>query len=73
MQNMSDAFIIAGARTPIGAFLGAYQGLTATDLGGIAVAEAIRRSRLTSAEIDEVIMGNVISAGLGQAPARKRL
>ncbi len=68
---MSAAYLIAGARTPIGAFMGAFQSLTATDLGGIAIAKAIERSGLKPADIDEVIMGNVISAGLGQAPARQ--
>ncbi len=68
---MSAAYLIAGARTPIGSFMGAFQSLTATDLGGIAIAKAIERSGLKPADIDEVIMGNVISAGLGQAPARQ--
>lgn len=68
---MSEAFIIAGARTPIGSFLGAYQSFSATDLGGVAIAAALQRSSLSPGEIDEVIMGNVISAGLGQAPARQ--
>jgi acetyl-CoA C-acetyltransferase len=69
---MSTAFLISGARTPIGSFLGAYQTWSATDLGGIAIATAVQRSGVALADIDEVIMGNVISAGLGQAPAAKR-
>ncbi len=68
---MSAAYLISGARTPIGAFMGAFQSLSATDLGGIAVAKAIERSGLKLTDIDEVIMGNVVSAGLGQAPARQ--
>ncbi len=68
---MSTAFLISGARTPIGSFLGAFQTMSATDLGGIALANAIQRSGVPLADIDEVIMGNVISAGLGQAPARQ--
>jgi acetyl-CoA C-acetyltransferase len=68
---MSDAFIISGARTPIGSFLGAFSTLTATDLGAVAVQAAIERSGLQSSAIDEVIMGNVLQAGVGQAPARQ--
>ena len=68
---MSDAYIIAGVRTPIGGFLGGLSSISATDLGGIVVEHAVARSGLSAAQIDEVIMGNVISAGLGQAPARQ--
>ena len=68
---MADAYIIAGARTPIGSFLGAFKTLTATDLGGVAVKAAIERSGLVNEAIDEVIMGNVLQAGVGQAPARQ--
>ncbi len=68
---MSDAFIISGARTPIGSFLGAFKTLTATDLGGVAVKQAIHRAGLSVDQIDEVIMGNVLQAGVGQAPARQ--
>ncbi len=68
---MSDAFVISGARTPIGSFRGAFKTLTATDLGGVAVAGAIERSGLSNDQIDEVIMGNVLQAGVGQAPARQ--
>jgi acetyl-CoA C-acetyltransferase len=68
---MSQAFITAGVRTPIGAFLGGLSSLSATDLGGVVVAEAIARSGLAAEQIEEVIMGNVIGAGVGQAPARQ--
>ena len=68
---MADAFIISGARTPIGSFLGAFKTLTASDLGGVAVKAAIERSGLGNEAIDEVIMGNVLQAGVGQAPARQ--
>ncbi len=68
---MTRAFLIAGGRTPIGSFLGAFAGLTSTDLGGKAVKAALERSGLAPADIDEVIMGNVITAGVGQAPARQ--
>lgn len=68
---MSDAYIIAATRTPIGAFRGAFKTLSATDLGGAVVAETLGRSGLDAGAVDEVIMGNVISAGVGQAPARQ--
>ena len=68
---MSDAYIISGVRTPIGSFLGAFATLSATDLGGVAVQNAIAQSNISSEKIDEVIMGNVIGAGVGQAPARQ--
>ena len=68
---MTAAFLISGVRTPIGAFLGGLSTLSATDLGGIVVEQAIARSGVGNDAIDEVIMGNVISAGVGQAPARQ--
>jgi acetyl-CoA C-acetyltransferase len=68
---MSHAYLISGARTPIGSFLGGLSTLTATDLGGIAVKQAIERASLGLERIDEVIMGNVLGAGVGQAPARQ--
>jgi len=68
---MSDAWILAGARTPIGRFLGAYRDLPAPHLAAIAIREALIRASVAPEDVDEVIMGNVISAGLGQAPARQ--
>ena len=68
---MSSSYIISGCRTPIGRLLGALSPLSATELGAVAVREAIRRSSLDPAAVDEVILGNVLSAGLGQAPARQ--
>lgn len=68
---MSNSYLISGARTPIGSFLGSYQNFSATDLGGVVVKAAIERSGLTVDAIEEVIMGNVIQAGVGQAPARQ--
>ncbi len=68
---MSDAYIISGVRTPIGSFLGAFASLSATDLGGVVVQKAIEQSIVTPEQINEVIMGNVIGAGVGQAPARQ--
>jgi acetyl-CoA C-acetyltransferase len=68
---MSASYIISGCRTPVGKFQGALASVAATKLGAIAVAEAVRRAGLSVNQIDEVIMGNVLSAGLGQAPARQ--
>ncbi len=68
---MQDVVIVAAARTPIGKFNGAYRGLNATDLGAAAVRAAVARAAIDPAEVDECIMGNVVSAGLGQAPARQ--
>ena len=68
---MANSYIVAGCRTPIGRFLGSLSTIGATDLGAIAVREAVSRSTLGADRVDEVIMGNVLSAGLGQAPARQ--
>jgi len=68
---MTSSYLIAACRTPIGKFQGSLAGIPATKLGAIAVAEAVRRAGVPPEEIDEVIMGNVLSAGLGQAPARQ--
>jgi len=66
-----DAFILSAVRTPIGRFLGALADTPAPKLGGIAIAEAVRRAGIRSEQIEDVIMGNVVQAGLGQAPARQ--
>jgi acetyl-CoA C-acetyltransferase len=68
---MEDAVIVSAVRTPVGKFQGALNPLTAPQLGGIVVREAVRRAGLEPAQIDECIMGNVLSAGLGQNPARQ--
>ena len=67
----SDAVIVAATRTPTGRFLGGLSSLAATDLGGIVIREAIRRAGAPVERIDEVLMGNVVQAGAGQAPARQ--
>ena len=67
-----EPLILSAVRTPMGRFQGKLSKLSATDLGAIAVREAVLRAGLEQPdEIDEVLMGNVISAGLGQAPARQ--
>jgi acetyl-CoA C-acetyltransferase len=63
--------IVAGARTPIGKMSGALANLSAAELGGIAIAEALRRARVAPDEVDHVIMGQVLMAGQGQVPARQ--
>ncbi len=68
---MSSSFIISAARTPIGSFQGAFKTLSATDLGAVAVEAVVERSGLELGQINEVILGNVITAGVGQAPARQ--
>lgn len=68
---MKEVVITSACRTPIGSFRGSLSSLPATRLGSIAVAEAVSRSGIEKDTIDEVIMGNVISAGVGQAPARQ--
>ncbi len=71
MSAADDVVILGGARTPIGAFMGALAGFSAPQLGSIAIREALSRSGVLAAEIDEVIMGCVLTGGLGQAPARQ--
>jgi acetyl-CoA C-acetyltransferase len=68
---MVDVVIVAAARTPIGKFQGAFAGLRATDLGAAAVRAAVSRAGIDPASLDECILGNVVGAGLGQAPARQ--
>ncbi len=71
MPSLQDVVIVGAARTPIGKFLGGLSSLSATQLGAIAIRGAMERSQLDPGLVDEVIMGNVVSAGLGQAPARQ--
>ncbi|HEX5107812.1 MAG TPA: acetyl-CoA C-acetyltransferase [Vicinamibacterales bacterium] len=68
---MQEAVIVSACRTPTGKFLGTLKAFSATDLGALVVREAVRRAGIEAASVDECIMGNVVSAGLGQAPARQ--
>ena len=69
---MSDPIYICGAaRTPLGAVQGAFSGVPATELGARAIAAALTDAGLAPDDVGEVLMGNVLSAGLGQAPARQ--
>jgi acetyl-CoA C-acetyltransferase len=68
---MREAVIVSAVRTPTGRFLGMLKSFTAPELGALVVAEAVRRAGIDPTIVDECIMGNVLSAGLGQNPARQ--
>ncbi len=68
---MPPIYVVAAARTPIGSFLGSLASVRAPDLGAVAIKGALRRAKLSPDAIQEVFMGNVLSAGIGQAPARQ--
>jgi acetyl-CoA C-acetyltransferase len=71
MAGFDDVVIISGCRTPVGKFQGSLSDLSAPQLGAIVVREAVKRANIEPSQVDECIMGNVISAGLGQNPARQ--
>ena len=71
MPELNEAVIISAARTPVGKFLGSLKGFSATELGAIVVRESVKRAGVKPEDVDEVIMGCVIQAGLGQNPARQ--
>jgi acetyl-CoA C-acetyltransferase len=71
MTAYPDVFIVGAARTPIGKFLGGLASLKASDLGAIAIREAMSRARIGGDDVDEVLMGHVVQGGQGQAPARQ--
>ena len=68
---MSDIVIVSAVRTPVGSFLGALSSLPAHELGKIAIQAAVERAGITAADVDEVILGQVLQAGAGQGPARQ--
>lgn len=68
---MKRVFIVSAVRTPMGSFGGVLSTVSATELGAIAIRSALERSGISADKVDEVFMGNVLSAGLGQAPARQ--
>jgi len=70
---MRDVVIVSAVRTPIGNFDGALKELSALELGSIVLREAVKRSSIDPADVDEVIMGNVLPSGLGQNPARQAM
>ncbi len=70
-MSQNEAVIVSACRTPIGSYLGSLSAIKATDLGGLAVAEAVKRAGIDKDDIEECIMGSVVPAGLGQNPARQ--
>ena len=70
-HHPNDVVILSAARTPIGKFQGALSGIPAPQLGAIALKAAVERAGIDPALLSEVIMGNVVPAGEGQAPARQ--
>jgi len=68
---MSDVFLVSACRTPIGRFQGGLSSFRAPELGGLAIQEALSRAGVAADQVDEVIMGNVLQAGVGQNPARQ--
>ena len=72
-KKSNDVVITSALRTPIGTYKGSLKSLSAVKLGGLAIKEAVYKSNLKSEDIDEVIMGHVLTAGLGQNPARQAL
>src|SRR2546423_4676960 len=71
MSSIKQAVIISAVRTPVGKLLGVLKSFKATELGAIVVREAVKRGKVKPEDVDEVIMGCVIQAGLGQNPARQ--
>jgi len=71
MSASDDVVILSGCRTAIGTFGGAFKDVSAVDLGTIAVREAVRRSGVRPDQVDEVLLGNILQAGLGMNPARQ--
>jgi acetyl-CoA C-acetyltransferase len=70
-SNLNQAVIVSAVRTPVGRFQGTLSGLSASDLGAVAIRAAVERAGVDPASVDEVLMGNVVLAGQGQAPARQ--
>ncbi len=71
MASLEDVVIVSAVRTPVGKFQGSLSDFTAPQLGAIVVREAVKRAGIDPNSVDECIMGNVVSAGLGQNPARQ--
>ena len=68
---LKEVYIVSAVRTPIGSFMGGLSSISATELGSVAIKGAVEKSGLDFAAVDEVFMGNVLQAGVGQAPARQ--
>ena len=69
--SINDVVIVSATRTPIGSFQSSLASLSATQLGGIAIESAVKKAGCATEDVNEVYMGNVCAAGLGQAPARQ--
>ena len=68
---MREVVVVGAVRTPVGSFGGSLKDMNAVDLGALVIKEALRRAGVDANQVDEVIMGNVLQAGLGQNPARQ--
>ena len=68
---MKEVYIVGAVRTPMGSFGGSLKGFSATQLGAFAIKGALEKAGVKAEDVQEVLMGNVMSAGLGQAPARQ--
>ena len=71
MSNLNDTVIVSAKRTPVGSFQGSLSSFSASDLGSLVIKALVDEIKIEPNSIDEVIMGNVLSAGQGQAPARQ--
>ena len=71
MSKINEVYIVSAVRTPIGSFGGMFKGLSAVELGTTAIKGALKKAKVKASTVDEVLMGNVVSADLGQAPARQ--
>ena len=70
-MEKKEVYIVSAVRTPIGSFLGGLSDLSATKLGSLVIKAAVEKAGIQVDDVNEVFMGNVLSAGLGQAPARQ--
>ncbi|MDO9452097.1 MAG: acetyl-CoA C-acetyltransferase, partial [Stagnimonas sp.] len=73
MSQQDPVVIVSATRTPMGALQGVFSGLTASQLGAVAIKAAVERAGIAPADVQEVIFGNVLGAGQGQAPARQAM
>ena len=70
---MTDVVIVSAARTPVGSFNGALSSLPAHELGRIAIQAAVERAGIQASDVDEVVLGQILTAGAGQNPARQEI
>ena len=68
---MTDVVIVGAARTPVGAFNGGLSSVSASYLGGVAIEAALQRAKVEAGEVDEAVLGQILTAGAGQNPARQ--